>query len=139
MKLQSRWFKLVKTSPSGKTLFVCLICGRESIAPDKRCPETAVTCGPYRRVIDCEMEERLSLPYWDSNHVVPPALHDDREHILLGWEDGISSKEPSEELRHDPRYQKGYKDGVKYAKEYRENLLVSPSSVEARTEGRYDK
>lgn len=29
---------MVKTSNSWKTLFVCLVCGRESTTPDKECP-----------------------------------------------------------------------------------------------------
>jgi len=33
----SRWELLDRTSPSGKALFRCLVCGRESYAPDKRC------------------------------------------------------------------------------------------------------
>jgi len=37
----SRWRALEATSPSGKTLFVCLCCGRISPTPDKRCPEPA--------------------------------------------------------------------------------------------------
>jgi hypothetical protein len=33
----SRWRELYATSPSGKTLFVCLVCGRVSPTPDKVC------------------------------------------------------------------------------------------------------
>jgi hypothetical protein len=33
-----RWEPIVRTSPSGKTLFVCLVCGRVSQTPDKACP-----------------------------------------------------------------------------------------------------
>ena len=33
----SRWHILSKVSPSGKTMFVCLICGREDIAPRREC------------------------------------------------------------------------------------------------------
>lgn len=35
----SRWISLVATSPSGKTLFVCRMCGRISPTPDKECKE----------------------------------------------------------------------------------------------------
>ena len=35
----NRWTLLEKTTPSGKRLFRCEHCGRESIAPDKVCPE----------------------------------------------------------------------------------------------------
>lgn len=33
----SRWIKLDETSPSGKTLFRCVVCERVSPTPDKRC------------------------------------------------------------------------------------------------------
>lgn len=33
-----RWEVLPRTSPSGKRLFRCSCCGRESTCPDKRCP-----------------------------------------------------------------------------------------------------
>ena len=32
------WDVLDKTSPSGKTMFRCKTCGKESVTPDKRCP-----------------------------------------------------------------------------------------------------
>ena len=35
----SRWVPLVATSPSGKTLFVCRMCGRMSPTPDKECKD----------------------------------------------------------------------------------------------------
>lgn len=35
---KSRWVVCAHTSPSGKTLFSCAVCGRESVAPDKACP-----------------------------------------------------------------------------------------------------
>lgn len=34
---RSRWTVLTKTSPSGKTMFCCSFCGRESVTPDKVC------------------------------------------------------------------------------------------------------
>lgn len=33
----SRWQQLASVSPSGKTLFVCTVCGRSSPTPDLRC------------------------------------------------------------------------------------------------------
>lgn len=33
-----RWVQITKTSPSGKTLFVCRSCGTVSPAPNKTCP-----------------------------------------------------------------------------------------------------
>lgn len=38
MDPQSRWQEIRKTSPSGKTLFVCLSCGRQSPVQEKTCP-----------------------------------------------------------------------------------------------------
>lgn len=33
----SRWHILSKVSPSGKAMFVCLVCGMETVAPGKKC------------------------------------------------------------------------------------------------------
>lgn len=53
----SRWVELYATSPSGKTLFVCRMCGRKSPTPDKACgarPET------YQRApLECAMLEEI--------------------------------------------------------------------------------
>jgi hypothetical protein len=35
--MKSRWELMRSTTPSGRRLFVCTICGRRSIAPDKDC------------------------------------------------------------------------------------------------------
>lgn len=35
----SRWIELRKTSPSGKTTFMCRMCGRQTTTPDKMCVE----------------------------------------------------------------------------------------------------
>jgi hypothetical protein len=40
----SRWDLLAKTSPSGKSLFRCNECGRESTTPDKTCPASMHVC-----------------------------------------------------------------------------------------------
>lgn len=37
MKGQSRWQEIKKTSPSGKTMFVCMCCGRTSPIPESEC------------------------------------------------------------------------------------------------------
>lgn len=34
----SRWAILKETTPSGKQLFLCRVCGRKSPTPDKMCP-----------------------------------------------------------------------------------------------------
>jgi hypothetical protein len=39
MSLYNRWTTIVATTPSGKTQFVCRICGRMSPIPDNTCPE----------------------------------------------------------------------------------------------------
>lgn len=36
-KAHGRWLVLKTTSPSGKTLFCCRVCGRTSPTPDKSC------------------------------------------------------------------------------------------------------
>lgn len=47
----SRWIKLDETSPSGKTLFRCVICERVSPTPDKAC---RVIGDPHRRCDEIE-------------------------------------------------------------------------------------
>lgn len=39
MPKKTRWTRLERTTPSGKQLFRCSDCGRESPTPDKRCPK----------------------------------------------------------------------------------------------------
>ena len=50
-----RWQILYRTSPSGKTLYVCTICGRSSATPDKNCPsfEQYVPGCPDTKSINC--------------------------------------------------------------------------------------
>lgn len=43
-----RWEVLAHTSPSGKTLFRCQLCGRESVGPDKWCPPGCPSQGEVR-------------------------------------------------------------------------------------------
>jgi hypothetical protein len=50
----SRWAPIVATSPSGKTQFVCLVCGRISQAPDKQCSGTVLRCKDPDSRITCE-------------------------------------------------------------------------------------
>jgi hypothetical protein len=40
----SRWLELYATSPSGKTLFVCRMCGRISPTPDRECSALPQVC-----------------------------------------------------------------------------------------------
>lgn len=53
----SRWIELYATSPSGKTLFVCRMCGRKSPTPDRTCPEPPEVC--YKAAISCELLEEM--------------------------------------------------------------------------------
>lgn len=56
----SRWVPLYATTNSGKTLFVCIMCGRVSPTPDKTCPvmpvvpswKMATTCAVLEEVED---------------------------------------------------------------------------------------
>lgn len=53
-----RWRILSKTSPSGKTLYVCLSCGRESTSPTRTCPAPIqINSGGSvdAEVLDCEL------------------------------------------------------------------------------------
>jgi len=50
-----RWIEISNTSPSGKTLFVCRSCGRQSPAPDKVCSGTVkLWNGEFRACADWE-------------------------------------------------------------------------------------
>lgn len=42
-KERGRWVELVKTSPSGKTLFVCKCCGTVTPVPNRLCPQPVQT------------------------------------------------------------------------------------------------
>lgn len=49
---KARWTILDETSPSGKTLFVCKVCGRVSVTPDKNCrtisdPRESLGCSEW--------------------------------------------------------------------------------------------
>lgn len=49
---RSRWAEIVRRSPSGKSLFACLCCGRVSPTPDKTCrtvgePDEPLRCSEY--------------------------------------------------------------------------------------------
>lgn len=51
---KSRWIMISETSPSGKQLFFCQVCGRVSQTPDKNCrtasdPYESLSCSKYPR------------------------------------------------------------------------------------------
>ncbi len=53
----SRWVELYATTPSGKTLFVCRICGRKSPTPDRVCREPPEV---YQKLaLPCELLEEM--------------------------------------------------------------------------------
>ena len=53
----TRWVELYATTPSGKTQFVCRICGRKSVAPDRSCPEPPDV---YQKMtLPCELIEEM--------------------------------------------------------------------------------
>lgn len=53
----SRWVELYATSPSGKALFVCRMCGRTSPVPDVTC---ATPPEVYQKLpLPCELLEEL--------------------------------------------------------------------------------
>lgn len=53
----SRWQRIVATSPSGKTQWVCGVCGRVSLTPDKHCPKL-LRCKDPDCVIACAQVAR---------------------------------------------------------------------------------
>lgn len=54
----SRWVPIYATTPSGKTLFVCLMCGRKSPTPDKTCPEIPEAAG-WKLATTCAVLEEI--------------------------------------------------------------------------------
>lgn len=55
----SRWILLHKTSPSGKSLFVCRMCGRITPAPSKTCdPDSGV--GNNVIGVSCQLLEEIA-------------------------------------------------------------------------------
>lgn len=51
--MSTRWTVMDTTSPSGRTMFKCGLCGRESYAPDKTC---IAGCGETARGRSREMD-----------------------------------------------------------------------------------
>ena len=54
----SRWIPIYATTPSGKTLFVCVMCGRKSPTPDKICPEIPEAVG-WKLATTCAVLEEI--------------------------------------------------------------------------------
>lgn len=57
----SRWQPLIKTSPSGKTLFVCLVCGRVTAAPADCAGSLDRSESKFRDEIDARLHGRQDL------------------------------------------------------------------------------
>lgn len=55
----SRWVELYATTNSGKTLFVCKMCGRQSVTPDKDCP-TPPSVVSWKNILPCIVLEELA-------------------------------------------------------------------------------
>ena len=56
----SRWLELYTTTNSGKTLFVCRMCGRISPLPDKKCQQPPEV-GPHKLALSCELLEEVAM------------------------------------------------------------------------------
>lgn len=67
----SRWRELYATSPSGKTLFVCTMCGRVSPVPDSVCatPPSVVAWKPN---LPCIVLEEIAKAMADTVEDLPP-------------------------------------------------------------------
>jgi len=61
MKQDSRWRRIYRTTASGKQQFVCLVCGRVSIAPDKECPPFFNKMGQEIQWVSCSRTELSML------------------------------------------------------------------------------
>ena len=112
----SRWVELYSTTPSGKTLFVCRMCGRTAPTPDKECRELPNTT-TWKPSLPCavleELEEAcldMGRAEADSSQAVLPEPAPDfpvlevylRGHdgsVLLRYSDGSRSRRLKVELR----------------------------------------
>lgn len=55
--MSSRWIELYATSPSGKTMFVCRMCGDKTPTPTARCPSPPEVTGKMQ--LDCQLLEEI--------------------------------------------------------------------------------
>lgn len=82
----SRWIALYATSPSGKTLFVCRVCGRKTPAPTATCPEPPEVY--QRAALECslieELEEALAEGKGHPDRWERDELGDDVRVLLVG-------------------------------------------------------
>ena len=78
--MKSRWIRIAQTSPSGKLQFVCAMCGRVSVTPDK-------TCQILNGDKHCESLEEV----WDGNFDNIPG-------VMAGHPVGIQFTDHEKEL-----------------------------------------
>ena len=56
----SRWIELYTTTNSGKTLFVCQMCGRITALPGRTCPQPP-DVGPHKLALSCALLEEVAM------------------------------------------------------------------------------
>jgi hypothetical protein len=69
----------MKTNPSGKLLFVCLVCGRISQTPDKECPPSIMMpdwSNGGERPVECCAVERMELAAPLKHHKIDRLLNE---------------------------------------------------------------
>ena len=78
-----RWAQIVRTTPTGKTLFVCLVCGDMTPAPQRQCPPK-----DHRANLDPRLEAGLG----DGNacHEIEERINaaieqNLQDHLILDW------------------------------------------------------
>jgi hypothetical protein len=86
----SRWLELYATSPSGKTLFVCRMCGRVTPAPDKECPSPP-TVDSSKLAMSCLLLEEIESALKDVGEVHVPLnsrmwLFKQGTKVMVTWE-----------------------------------------------------
>lgn len=69
----SRWLELYTTSPSGKTLFVCRMCGKISPAPTRECREPPSTDrSGWKPALPCSVLEEVEEATHEVAGTTPP-------------------------------------------------------------------
>ena len=68
----SRWIELYATSPSGKTLFVCRMCGLVSPVPTRECKEPPVVDrSGWKPTLPCAVLEEMEEATQELDGTVP--------------------------------------------------------------------
>lgn len=97
----NRWIELYATTPSGKTLFVCKICGAQTPAPTKKCsePPSAVS---WKTVFPCHVMEEVEAALIDVGEKEPSGPDIQLQIHLRGNEGTVSWKTPQGAQRSMP-------------------------------------